>query len=124
MIIFIGERQIALIMEFCPKTLQQWLKDQNTESTVIENRKERLSFFNMTCQGLNYVHSLGLIHRDLKPSNILLTSENIIRIADFGLAREECSDKYTLNVGTDLYRPTEQRSTNYDKTVDIFSLGE
>ena len=44
----------------------------------------------------------------------VLTSKNIIRIADFGLAREESSDKYTVNVGTDLYRPTEQRSTKYD----------
>ena len=113
-----------MIMEFCPQTLHKWLKERNALNPIVENRKERLSFFDMTCQGLRYIHSLGLIHRDLKPSNLLLTSQNIIRIADFGLAREEAGDQYTVNVGTDLYRPEEQRTAQYDKTVDLFSLGE
>ena len=38
-------------------------------------------------KSLKYVHSAELIHRDLKPSNILLNSECLIKLADFGLAR-------------------------------------
>lgn len=36
---------------------------------------------------MKYIHSGDLIHRDLKPSNILLDSECLVKVADFGLAR-------------------------------------
>jgi len=38
-------------------------------------------------KAIKYMHSGDLIHRDLKPSNILLNSECLVKIADFGLAR-------------------------------------
>ena len=37
-------------------------------------------------QGIRYIHSKGFVHRDLKPENVLVTSEGIIKIADFGSA--------------------------------------
>ena len=77
----------------------------------------------MICQGLLYLHGKELIHRDIKPSNILLTEQNIIRLADFGLSRPTTDDGYTSNVGSNLYKPEEQKTKNYDKTVDIFSSG-
>lgn len=40
-----------------------------------------------TLKALKYLHSGELIHRDLKPSNILLNSECLAKLADFGLAR-------------------------------------
>ena len=38
-------------------------------------------------KALKFIHSGELIHRDLKPSNILLNSECLVKVADFGLAR-------------------------------------
>lgn len=38
-------------------------------------------------EGLNHIHSLGVVHRDLKPSNILMSLNDEIKIADFGLAQ-------------------------------------
>lgn len=38
-------------------------------------------------KALKFVHSGELIHRDLKPSNILINSECLVKVADFGLAR-------------------------------------
>ena len=41
---------------------------------------------------MKYCHSGELIHRDLKPSNILINSECLIKVADFGLARSVASN--------------------------------
>ena len=38
--------------------------------------------------GVNYCHKKNVLHRDLKPQNLLISKENIVKIADFGLARE------------------------------------
>ncbi len=42
-------------------------------------------------KGLKYMHSGQLVHRDLKPSNILLDSDCLAKLADFGLARSVAS---------------------------------
>lgn len=41
---------------------------------------------------LKFIHTGELIHRDLKPSNILLNSECLVKVADFGLARSLASN--------------------------------
>lgn len=46
-------------------------------------------------KGLKYMHSGDLIHRDLKPSNVLLDSDCLAKLADFGLARSVA----TINQG-------------------------
>ena len=52
-------------------------------------------------QGLAYMHRLGFFHRDLKPENILATGPDMVKIADFGLAREiRSSPPYTDYVST------------------------
>ena len=38
-------------------------------------------------KGLKFMHSAQIIHRDLKPSNLLLNSDCLLKICDFGLAR-------------------------------------
>jgi len=41
--------------------------------------------------GMQYMHSHGLIHRDIKGGNILINEEGVVKIADFGLARDLAS---------------------------------
>ena len=72
------------------------------------------------------MHKHGFFHRDLKPENMLTTDNGILKIIDFGLAREVRSrPPYTEYVSTRWYRAPEilLRATNYNSPVDIFALG-
>lgn len=84
------------------------------------------SFIFQTVQGLAFMHKNGFFHRDMKPENLLLCDGNIVKIADFGLAREIRSrPPYTEYVSTRWYRAPELllKSPNYNSPVDIYALG-
>ena len=71
------------------------------------------------------MHKHGFFHRDLKPENLLVKND-LVKIADFGLAREVRSKPpYTDYVSTRWYRAPEilLRATAYNSPVDIFAMG-
>ncbi len=86
-------------------------------------------------QGLEYIHSQGLIHRDVKPANILISHDNpaIIKWADFGLSRAVVTGSKTFSwsklQGTDrwlapeLISATQQQKIKGSQKCDIFALG-
>ena len=83
-----------------------------------------------TLKALKYIHSADLVHRDLKPSNLLLNSDCLTKICDFGLVRsvaktEEEDPVLTENVATRWYRAPEVLlgSKDYDQKADMWSVG-
>jgi meiosis induction protein kinase IME2/SME1 len=107
------------------------------------------SIFHQMVSGLEHIHSSGYFHRDMKPENVLVTTTGlhdytsvspnaphhappekdvvaIIKLADFGLAREIRSPPpYTEYVSTRWYRAPEVllMSNNYSSPVDMWALG-
>ncbi len=77
--------------------------------------------------GLLYAHRKGIVHRDLKPENVMLTTEGVVKIADFGLARSQEGEQITKtgdSMGTPAYFPPEQiTGAAPTPAADQYSLG-
>jgi tetratricopeptide (TPR) repeat protein len=78
-------------------------------------------------QGLAEAHAHHVVHRDIKPSNVILTSQGVAKIVDFGLARVVSSATLTQSggiTGTIAYMSPEQAvGKRVDQRTDIWSLG-
>ena len=75
---------------------------------------------------LDYAHSKGVVHRDIKPANILFTTQGMVKITDFGVARLESSNLTATGqfIGTPNYMSPEQVAGGIvDGRSDLFSLG-
>ena len=76
-------------------------------------------------EAIAYMHQQGYFHRDLKPENLLL-NKDVIKIADFGQAREVSSQSPFIEyVSTRWYRAPEVmlRSPSYGSAVDMWAMG-
>ncbi len=81
--------------------------------------------------GLEYAHRRGVVHRDIKPGNIMVNREEMVKIADFGLAHLAKSEggldvtRDNQTMGTLKYMAPEQLTSakNIDQRTDIYSFG-
>lgn len=85
------------------------------------------SFSHQLLTGVEYLHNKGVLHRDIKGANLLISRNNVLKIADLGLARHmpPSGHKLTNPVVTLWYRSPEVilGSKYYGPEVDIWSVG-
>ncbi len=79
---------------------------------------------------LDFAHTKGVIHRDLKPSNVMINDEGVVKVMDFGVARQakETVSRMSMAmtntvVGTPPYMAPEQEQGMVRKESDVFAMG-
>ncbi|MFH4978448.1 hypothetical protein AB6A40_005157 [Gnathostoma spinigerum] len=118
--------KIYLVMEYVQH-------DMKSLMDMLHSKKKNFSLgqvktlLHQLLSGVAYMHDLWILHRDLKTSNLLLSHKGILKIADFGLAREfgDPLKPYTPIVVTLWYRSPELLLgvREYSTAVDMWSVG-
>lgn len=126
--VFSSASNLQLVLAFYPYDLEKLIKDKQRTFSAGDIK----SWMSMILNGVAYMHSRFILHRDLKPSNLLIGEDGVIRIADFGLARQMAlsyepmvSGRMTSQVVTRWYRAPELLfgARQYDGAVDIWAVG-
>ncbi|PXF50019.1 Cyclin-dependent kinase 11B [Gracilariopsis chorda] len=115
--------KIYLVMEYAEHDLLSLLERMKCPYSASEIK----SLMQQLLRGVAHLHDNWILHRDLKPSNLLLTGQGVLKVCDFGLARNygDPLSKYTQGVVTLWYRAPEllMGSTLYSTAVDMWAIG-
>uniref|UniRef100_A0A8C4TRF6 Myosin light chain kinase 2, skeletal/cardiac muscle n=1 Tax=Falco tinnunculus TaxID=100819 RepID=A0A8C4TRF6_FALTI len=117
-------REIILFMEFVEGgELFERIIDDDYHLTEVDC----MVFVRQICEGIRFMHHMGVLHLDLKPENILCVAAtgHMVKIIDFGLARRyNPQDKLKVNFGTPEFLSPEV--VNYEQvsySTDMWSMG-
>lgn len=121
--VFVKEGSVSLVFEFIDTDLHKIISDDETLLSAGDIKCLILQMMH----GIAYLHSNWILHRDMKPDNLLISAVGVLKIADFGLARNFGLEIYTMTsqVATRWYRAPELLfgATSYGGNVDMWSCG-
>jgi len=114
--------RLAMVMEFVEGvTLGAKLRPPGLSMT------QGLDYISQTLTALAFAHRHGIVHRDVKPSNMIIGSDNILKLVDFGVASSGRESRLTTSgqiLGSFHYMSPEQiQGENVDQRSDIYSVG-
>lgn len=102
-------------------TLQEYMKQNGVFA-----KEEACRLIEELLYALSKVHKQGIIHRDINPNNIMISNDGVLKLIDFGIARQkkEFQGKDTTILGTVGYAAPEQFGfLQTDERTDIYAVG-
>lgn len=103
-----SKEKLYMIMEYCVAVLQELLDSVPDKKLPIFQAH---GYFVQLINGLEYLHSQGIIHKDIKPGNLLITNGGVVKITDFGVSemldRFQRSDLCHTSQGSPAFQPPE-----------------
>ncbi|CAP34907.1 Protein CBG17235, partial [Caenorhabditis briggsae] len=123
--------EVYMAMEYIENDVKNWIDKLKHKGKRFRTGHTK-NLVRQLLRGMSHLHDLWILHRDLKTANILISSSGVLKIADFGLAREygEANDietrmKLTEVVVTLWYRSPELllQPKTYSAPVDMWSVG-
>lgn len=118
---FADDKYMYLVLELAENGSLKQLIDRRFRL----KEDEAADIISQVVNGLLFLHTNKILHRDISLGNLLLTSENRIKIADFGLATKlnTSNDKHMTMCGTPNYISPEVVSRDYGLPTDVWGLG-
>ncbi|XP_061833495.2 cyclin-dependent kinase-like 5 isoform X1 [Nerophis lumbriciformis] len=115
--------KLYLVFEYVEKNMLELLEEL---PNGVPAEKVR-SYIYQLIKAIHWCHKHDIVHRDIKPENLLISSDDVLKLCDFGFARnlsEGTDANYTEYVATRWYRSPELLlGAPYGKAVDMWSVG-
>jgi len=116
------DNQLVMVMEFVEGLTLAQRADLGAIPQV-----DIVNYMQQVLSALTYAHGRGVVHRDIKPANVMVTTDGVVKLMDFGIARSGVESDLTRpgrSMGSLAYMSPEQaRGGTVDARSDIYSTG-
>lgn len=115
-----------------PYIVMEYLSGDPLDRLIQSGKSHPLAFklriIEQVCNALGYAHRNDVIHRDVKPANVIVQSDGVVKLLDFGIARQEKTESRLTRTGSVIgtlqyMAPERLRNAAFDGRSDIFSVG-